>query len=209
VSGRTSRQAAGAARGAKRAGARRGARYIAFLRAINVGGHTVTMARLRRLFEEMGYGGVETFIASGNVVFEAAAASTAALEKTIAARLEKTLGYDVATFVRTPAELAAIAEYEAFRAADVGRARTHCVGFLAEPLGRAARAKLMALRTEVDDFAVHGREIHWLSHVRQSESAFSNAAFEKETGVRATFRGLNTVRKMAATYAAPGARTAH
>src|SRR5574341_155679 len=40
-------------------------RYIAFLRAINVGGHTVTMDRLRQLFEAMGFGGVETFIASG------------------------------------------------------------------------------------------------------------------------------------------------
>ena len=47
------------------------ARHIAFLRAINVGGHTVTMDRLRRLFGEMGFRGVETFIASGNVVFEA------------------------------------------------------------------------------------------------------------------------------------------
>jgi hypothetical protein len=40
--------------------------------------------------------------------------------------------------------------------------------------------------------------------VRQSESTFSNAAFEKAVGVRATFRGVNTVRKMAAKYAPPG-----
>jgi uncharacterized protein (DUF1697 family) len=147
---------------------------------------------------------VETFIASGNVAFESAPAETAALERTIAARLEKALGYKVVAFVRTPAELAAIAAHQAFGAADVDRASTHCVGFLAEPLGRAATAKLMALRTTVDDFAVHGREIHWLSRARQSESTFSNAVFEKATGVRATFRGVNTVRKMAAKYAASG-----
>jgi uncharacterized protein (DUF1697 family) len=79
------------------------------------------------------------------------------------------------------------------------------VGFLAEPLGKAAQAKLMALRTDVDDFAVHAREIHWLLRVGQSESTFSNAVFEKATGVRATFRGVNTVRKLAAKYAPPGA----
>jgi len=203
---------AGAARPARSPGARAGpgaktgspSRFIAFLRAINVGGHTVTMERLRTLFEGVGFRGVETFIASGNVVFEAASGDAAAIEKTIASRLEKALGYEVVTFVRTPAELAAIAEYEAFGAADVARGKAHCVGFLAEPLGKAAAAKLMALRTGVDDFRVHGREIHWLSRVWQSESAFSNAAFEKAVGVRATFRGVNTVRKMAAKYASPG-----
>ncbi len=61
----------------------------------------------------------------------------------------------------------------------------------------------MALRTEVDDFRVHGREIHWLCRVGQSESDFSNAVFEKTTGVRATFRNINTVRKLAAKYAPP------
>ena len=49
-------------------------RYIAFLRAINVGGHTVRMEELRRLFERMGAAQVQTFIASGNVIFESAAA---------------------------------------------------------------------------------------------------------------------------------------
>ncbi|MDQ3120394.1 MAG: DUF1697 domain-containing protein [Verrucomicrobiota bacterium] len=49
------------------------ARYIAFLRAINVGGHVVTMERLRLSFLEMDLANVETFIASGNVIFESRA----------------------------------------------------------------------------------------------------------------------------------------
>jgi len=44
-------------------------RYIAFLRAINVGGRNVSMAELRRLFQELGADQVETFIASDNVIF--------------------------------------------------------------------------------------------------------------------------------------------
>ena len=46
-------------------------RLFAFLRAINVGGRTVKMERLRREFEFLGFSGVDTFIASGNVIFEA------------------------------------------------------------------------------------------------------------------------------------------
>jgi len=45
-------------------------RCVAFLRAINVGGRTVKMDYLRSLFEDLGFADVETFIASGNVVFE-------------------------------------------------------------------------------------------------------------------------------------------
>lgn len=179
----------------------RDARRIAFLRAINVGGHTVTMDRLRRLFEGMGFGAVETFIASGNVVFEAPPADRAALERRVATALGKALGYEVATFVRTPDELAAIAAYQAFPAAAVARARTQVVGFLARPLGRAVTAKLMALRSGENDFRVHGREIHWLCRVGQGEAEFSNAVFEKATGAQATFRRVNTVRKLAVRFA--------
>ena len=50
-------------------------RHIAFLSAINVGGHTVKMDLLCRLFEELGLKDVETFIASGNVIFRSPAKS--------------------------------------------------------------------------------------------------------------------------------------
>ena len=55
-------------------------RYIAFLRAINVGGRVVTMSRLRDVFVGLGFRGVDTFIASGNVVFESRVTDTAALD---------------------------------------------------------------------------------------------------------------------------------
>ena len=87
-------------------------RYIAFLRAINVGGHVVKMDALRGLFESLGFSNVETFIASGNVLFETNLNGN--LEKKIESKLREALGYDVATFIRTDAELKAIANYKAF-----------------------------------------------------------------------------------------------
>jgi uncharacterized protein (DUF1697 family) len=89
-------------------------RAIAFLRAINVGGHTVTMERLRALFESFGFVKVETFIASGNVIFETDTAVTAQVEKAIENHLRPALGFAAATFVRTQAEVAAIAAYNPF-----------------------------------------------------------------------------------------------
>jgi hypothetical protein len=94
-------------------------RHIAFLRAINVGGRIVKMDRLRALFSDMGFTGVETFIASGNVIFESRAGA-AALEKRIQQQLERALGYAVVTFVRSPAEVARVARLEPFSKADLG-----------------------------------------------------------------------------------------
>ena len=62
--------------------------------------------------------------------------------------------------------------------------------------------KLLALRTDIDDFRVHGREVYWSCLRKQSESKFSNAALEKALGRPSTLRGLSTVRKMAEKYAA-------
>ena len=58
-------------------------KYFAFLRAINVGGHVVTMDHLVRLFEGMGFSGVETFIASGNVIFETSKGRPKLLKRTL------------------------------------------------------------------------------------------------------------------------------
>lgn len=175
-------------------------RYIAFLRAINVGGHTVKMDHLRRLFEELGFVNVETFIASGKVVFESTAKSTPALEKKITAHLKAALGYEVATFIRTPSELAAVAAYQPFPSAVFEAAAAFNIGFLAEPLDAAAAQKVLALKTDIDDFHVNGREIFWLCYVKQSDSKFSNAVLEKTIKRAATFRGANTLVKMAAKY---------
>ena len=83
-------------------------RYAAFLRAINVGGRVVKMEALRRFFESLDFANVETVIASGNVLFDASSKSEKALEKKIQDHLHTKLGYEVATFVRSPAEMDAI-----------------------------------------------------------------------------------------------------
>lgn len=176
-------------------------RLVAFLRAINVGGHVVTMEELRRHFAELGFQNVETFIASGNVIFSARSAGGAALEKKIETRLHKALGYEVKTFVRTDAEVAAIARHEPFTPAQLTTAMSLNVGFLAAPLEAAGRKALRSLESDLDDFQLHKREVYWLSRVRQGDSKMSNIVFERTVGARVTFRGVKTVAKLVAKYA--------
>ena len=175
-------------------------RLIAFLRAINVGGHIVTMDALRGLFESMSFQEVETFIASGNVIFRSPSRDVRALERRIENHLHESLGYEVKTFVRTESELSAIAHYQPFEESRVKSAGAFCIGFLAEPLTAEARKALFDLKTDIDDFHSHGREVYWLCKKKQSESTFSNTVFEKKLKIRTTFRGANTIGRLAAKY---------
>ena len=172
-------------------------RYVAFLRAINVGGHTVKMDRLRALFAELELGAVETFIASGNVIFEAAG-KEGELEERIERHLKQALGYEVTTFLRTPAELAAVVAHEPFP----GAAEVYAiyVGFLkAKPDAERLQA-VQALSSEVNQLAVHGRELYWLSRMRTGDNPITGARLEKALGGPATLRNITTVRKLAEKY---------
>jgi uncharacterized protein (DUF1697 family) len=175
-------------------------RTFAFLRALNVGGHTVTMARLKALFEELGLQDVETFIASGNVVFKGGTRKEAALQGEIEAHLREALGYEVATFLRTEQELGALVKGCPFAEAEVAAGQALNVALLQAPLTREAETLLQALGTELDAVRTSGREVWWLCQAKQSESTFSNDVFEKALGLKATFRGFNTLQRLAAKY---------
>jgi uncharacterized protein (DUF1697 family) len=123
------------------------------------------------------------------------------LDGKIAAALGKALGYEVRTFVRTVAELAAVAAHEPFPKADVAAAPTFCVGFLSTEIDAAALARLKALETDADLFHVRGRELWWLSKNRQGVAAISGRVLEKAFGQPTTLRNVNTIRRMAERFA--------
>jgi uncharacterized protein (DUF1697 family) len=177
-------------------------KYVAFLRAINVGGHTVKMDDLRRLFEAMEFAHVETFIASGNVIFDSTSRSTQTLEGKIEGHLQATLGYEVATFIRSMSELAEIAQYKPFTGAELNApGNTVYIAFMADRPGDAAKQKLGSFTTEFDEFHVKGREVYWLCRKKMHESEFSSALLEKILGRPATLRNSTTVNKIASKYA--------
>lgn len=180
-------------------------RYIAFLRGMNVGGHRVRMEDLRALFAALSFTNVDTFIASGNVIFTAAGTPTAdALEKQIEQRLRDVLGYAVATFLRTPAELVGIASSVPFPASDVAVAghNTVHVGFLRRPPDAALATHLTDLNTTYDTFGVGAREMYWLCRGKTTNSLVKWPAVEKALRLDVTMRNLTTVRKLTEKYPA-------
>jgi uncharacterized protein (DUF1697 family) len=176
-------------------------KYVAFLRAINVGGHTVKMDHLRNLFTGLGFADVETFIASGNVIFNSTSKSSRALEKKIENCLLEALGYEVATFIRSRSELADIAQYKPFSDSELSApGHSLYIGFMAGEPGIKAKEELLSLRTRVDDFHLKGREVYWLCRREFSESEISGALLGKVLGMPATLRNSTTVKKIAAKY---------
>jgi uncharacterized protein (DUF1697 family) len=178
-------------------------RYIAFLRAINVGGRVVKMTTLKQIFEELKLAEVETFIASGNVIFTSPAHAVG-LETLIEKGLEKALGYPVATFLRTTQEIAAVAERDPFGTPVPPGGRIY-VGFLRDRPSPSVRRKVEALVTPTDMLAVEGRELYWLCATPSMESIVSGATLERVFGQPATLRNRNTVQRLALKYRLPHA----
>ena len=168
-------------------------KLVAFLRAINVGGHVVRMDDLRRVFVDSGLSNVETFIASGNVIFESRSRNMAALTRTLEKSLHDALEYEVSTFIRPMSEVARIAEYQPFRNAE----GTLFVGFLS---GAPSLERVQRLETPLDRFHVNGSELYWQR--ASQESQMTGGVIEKILGMRTTVRNANTVRRIAAKYRA-------
>ena len=90
--------------------------YVAFLRAINVGGHAlVKMADLKRAFEEMGFENVSTLLASGNVIFDSGQADKRAIAEKIGSGLKNLLQKDVGVAVRSQQDLAELQAADPFK----------------------------------------------------------------------------------------------
>lgn len=169
--------------------------YIALLRGINVGGHRVKMGRLRSLFEELGFDDVSTFIASGNVIFTTASVDVDALRDSIEAHLERELGYEVATFLRTSDRLAEIAGKEG----EAGPSSSHYVIFLHVPAPDSLCSALEGLNSEMDAFHWSGHEVHWRIQGKLSESPLFGAGLDRATrGIPTTARNMNTLRRLVA-----------
>lgn len=158
------------------------------------------MAELKRIFESLGLKEVETFIASGNVIFTTRSSKREALETKIEKGLLANLGYEVAVFLRTEEEIHAVATTTPFSAAAAGAAAAFNVAFTKAPLQASQKETLASFVTDIDDFASVDREIYSICKTKVSESKFVSAKMERLLGIRVTWRNLNTVRRLSAKY---------
>jgi uncharacterized protein (DUF1697 family) len=176
-------------------------RYAAFLRGVNLASHhRVSGDRLRSLFVELGFRDVQTFRASGNVVFEADREPAGKLAGRIEAALEEALGFEVAVFLRTAKEVKAIASGQPFDAKLVEASKGKLqVAMVAGKPAAGARKEVLALASDEDRLAFGDRELFWLPSGGTQRSALNLKAIEKLLGPT-TMRTKGTVDEVAARY---------
>ncbi len=166
--------------------------YVALLRAVNVGGTgKLPMDELRELCAREGFGDVRTYIASGNVVFTAAAPADT-VRSALEARLRTYAGKTVDVFVRTAREMALVRDENPFPEAAPNRV---LVTFLHEP---PAADTLTTLRgADGEEVRLGRREIyvHYDNGVARSKLVIPAAHV-------GTARNVNTVTRLAAMAAA-------
>ena len=179
-------------------------RYVALIRAINVGGRSmIAMPVLRELFESLGFKNVVTYIQTGNVLFTSSSASVTALEKKIEAKLSAHFGKPMRAFVLTAADLKKASRANGLKPA-MTHATHHCqVMFLAgAPKAENVRT-LMALEREPLRFHQRGR-VFYYSYPRVVTGRMPTISFEKVLGVAGTTRTWKVIERLIELAQEPG-----
>ncbi len=166
--------------------------FVALLGGINVGGHRVTMERLRTEIASLGFTDVATFIASGNVIFTGPARGDH--ETSIAAHLGEALGWPTPTYVRTAAEVIAATDLRPFGPTPEGY--THMVAFCRNAPDRTRSDAVTEQSNDRDRFELHGRELHWLIDGKLTDSKITLPKLVKLIGPNTT-RNITSLERLA------------
>jgi len=171
-------------------------RFVALLRAVNVGGNNkIPMPELRALLESMGYSKVASYIQSGNIVFDSPARTSGALVAPIEAAIAQTFRVRIAVIVRSARELNAAIDANPFRG--VAPDQSVHIAFLDKPPDPARVATIDANRFLPDEFAIVGRDAYLHLPNGVGTSKLPAALLVKMAPSVATIRNWNTVSKLA------------
>lgn len=170
-------------------------RYVALFRAINVTGYNIVrMEQLRGLFAELGFGGVNSYIQSGNVAFDSDAGEESC-RQLIAEAFAKEF-FPTEVMIRSSVSILATIDANPFAAHTVDDKQLH-VAFLAEPITEEKSAILHSLNTEREIYEARGREVYCLLRDGVARSLLAKKFIDNKLKIPATARNWRTVRTIA------------
>jgi len=168
--------------------------FISMLRGVNVGGRKkISMEALRRMVEDLGFDRVETYVQSGNVIFDSPERDASALAVRIEDRIERSLGYRVPVFIRRGDEFNRILELNPFLEKGKADPSSLHVTFLHDIPPKSELKNLGPAADDGDAFCVQGGEIYLHCPRGYARTRLTNSFFEKRLGMPATTRNWNTV----------------
>ena len=170
-------------------------RYISILRGINVGGNRkILMKDLKALFEKVGFSKVDTYIQSGNVIFESDQNTDPG--QNIQQAIAETFGFDVPVIVRTAEEWAESIENNPFWKepnADIDRLHLTCLKEVPSP---ELVEKIKLFQFLPDRYEIIRKDVFIFCAAGYGTSKLINPFFESKLKVQATTRNWKTVMKL-------------
>ena len=171
-------------------------RYIALLRGINVGGHRkIIMADLRDMFHEMGFQNVQTYIQSGNVIFDTTSNDRTNLAAAIKKQIEETFGHDVPVILCTATELKNVLAEIPFESKDGWK---RYITFLSDQPSAAEQERMESQSSAIETFRV-GNKVVYIHVDKQTNKrpTFFNS-FIQSLQMDATNRNIRSCKKILA-----------
>ena len=171
--------------------------YISILRGINVSGHRmIKMEALRQLFTDLGFQNIQTYIQSGNIVFQDKKADQQKLEKKIAKAITEKFTFDVPVIVKEVDELKQIIADNPFltdKTKDI--AHLH-VTFLADNPNQENFNKIKDGQYQADEFYLIDKVIYLYCPNSYSNSKLTNGFLESKLKITATTRNWKTTNEL-------------
>lgn len=171
-------------------------RHVALLRAVNVGGTAkLPMAQLRELCGELGWRRVETYVQSGNVVFEADAAASE-LETALEQAVERRFGFSRPVLVRSAAQWRDLAAGSPFPEAERDEPNRLMLCLAKAPIAGGAAAALQERAAAGEQVHARGDALWVYYPAGAGTSKLTPALFDKAAGSPVTARNWRTVLRL-------------
>jgi uncharacterized protein (DUF1697 family) len=173
------------------------AAIISLLRAVNLGPHNkVKMDTLRELYESLGLRGAQTYVQSGNVVFQTEAKDLARLQKRIENAIEESFGFCTGVVLRSSVELKDIIRRNPFAKRSGIEPNKLVVSFLTGEPGPESKEKIAQIKVGPEEMHLDGRELYIYYAKGIGTSKLTPAVLERALKMSGTARNWNTVTKL-------------
>ncbi|WP_227009122.1 DUF1697 domain-containing protein [Christiangramia fulva] len=171
-------------------------KYAAILRGVNVGGHKkIGMKDLRRFMEEAGFKSVQTYIQSGNIIFEdPKSRQDTEISEIIEKLIKEHFNFEVPVIVWNAKELRQAVDENPYTR-DYSVERLYLTFLKTEP-GNEALEEIENYDFPPDLYMVSGKKVFIYCSGKYSDSKLTNKFFENKLKVPATTRNWKTVQEL-------------
>ncbi len=171
--------------------------YVSLLRGINVSGQKlIKMDVLKMLCVELGFEEINTYIQSGNIVFQAKESPSKSIEKRLHDVILKHFGFDVEVFCLEKCDFTEVLKNNPFPEENLKEKEAIYVTFLESVPVEEKVNLLMEKNNKNEEISYHGKCIYQLCRNGFAKSVFTNQRIEKSLLQKATTRNLTTVKKL-------------